>query len=183
MIKKLIAISILVVLTSNAMAQTPQLGRVLIEYWTGVPGSTVSNLTNSANYPSKPNSREYSTVMEIPENMNTNSGDRMRGYLYVPETGTYTFGIASSDDSSLLFSTNSSPANATQIAYVSGQTGYQDWTNSPSQVSSPISLTAGQVCYLEALHKTGTGASNMSIGWQAPRKTSVTFMPASVVAP
>jgi hypothetical protein len=109
MMKYIIAISILAVLTANVVAGTPpttgQLGRVLISYWTDLPYSSVDDLTNSTNYPYKPNSREYSAVMEIPQNMNTNSGDLLQGFFYVPSTGTYTFAIASSDSSQLWFST------------------------------------------------------------------------------
>jgi hypothetical protein len=181
--KKITATLILALMASNLMAATPPPGRVLMEYWTGIPYSSVDDLTNSTNYPYHPNFREYSSVMEIPQNMNTNSGTRVRGFFYAPSTGTYQFAIASSNSSSLLFSTNSSPGNATQIASVSGQTGYQIWTNYPTQISGSITLTQGQVCYLEALHKTGTGSSNLSIGWKAPGTGSITLMPATNVAP
>jgi hypothetical protein len=160
-----------------------QLGRVLIEYWTGIPYSGIDDLTSSPNYPSMPNSREYSTVMEIPQNLASNSGDRLRGYFDVPTTGNYTFAIASDNASSLLFSTNNNPADATQIASVAGSTGYQVWNTYPTQVSGPIYLTAGQICYIESLHKQGSGGGNLSIGWMPPGASSISLMPATNVAP
>ncbi len=160
-----------------------QLGRVLIEYWTGIPYSPISALTSNANYPNKPSAREYSAVMEIPQNLDVSSGDRLRGYFYPPTTGSYTFAIASDDNSILLFSTDGNPAHATQIASVSGNTGYQQWNKYTSQISTPIALTAGQVCYIESLHKQGSGGSNLSIGWQPPGAGSIALMPTTNVAP
>jgi len=169
----------------------PQMGRVLFEYWTGLDTSgTVGSLTNTAlntNYPNLPTAREYSTVMEIPQNMDTYSGDRMRCYFYPPVTGYYTFAIASDDNSSLLFSTNGNPANATQIASVTNLTAYQQWSAYASQTSSPLYLTAGQTCYMESLHKQATGSSNLSIGWKPPTGVvgsgTMGLMPATYCAP
>ncbi len=172
-------------------APPPQMGRVLFEYWTGLDASgTLGSLTAAAlnpNYPNLPTAREYATVMEIPQNLDTNSGDRMRCTFYPPATGYYTFAVASDDQSSLLFSTNGNPAGAAQIASVAGTTGYRQWNAYPSQVSSPLYLTAGQACYMESLHKQGTGAANLSIGWNPPAGVagsgSIGLMPAAYCAP
>jgi hypothetical protein len=172
-------------------APSPQMGRVLFEYWTGLDSSDSCNdltsTTTNPNWPRTPSGREYSTVMEIPVNLNTDSGDRMRCYFYPPVTGNYTFAVASSDDSALLFSTTGSTTNATQIASVTGATGYQIWSTYSSQTSASIYLTAGQTCYMETRHKTGAGNSNFSIGWNPPAGVagsgSIALMPATYCAP
>jgi len=184
--KNIIAISILAVFTTNVMAGTPpttgELGRVSISYWTNIPYSSVDDLTSLATYPNQPNSREYSAVMEIPQNLNTNSGDLLQGFFYVPTTGTYTFAIASSASSQLWFSTDSNPSHATEIASVSGSTGYQKWYTSSTQTYT-TSLTANEICYIKAIHKTGTGSSNMSVGLQPPGTGTITLMKTTNVAP
>jgi len=174
----------LALLASHVIAQTepPQLGRVLIEYWTGIPYSSVDDLTSSPNYPLKPNSREYSTVMEIPQNLAVNSGDRLRGLFYVPANGTSTFYIASDNASQLWFSTDNNPTHATEIASVAGSTGYQKWTAYSTQKSISYNLTAGQVCYIKSRHKQGSGGGNMSIGLQVGTG-SISLMPITDVAP
>jgi hypothetical protein len=169
-------------LPSPSIKTTPikQQGRVLLEYWAGVNGSKVSDLTSTPNYPDKPSSREVSATMEIPCNLDTYSGSRLRGYFYPPTTGNYQFAIAGDDEAILLFSADANPANATPIASASN-TLYQQWNSSPSQLSSPIALTAGQACYIEARHKQGAGGSNMSVGYMPPGATSVSLMPTTNV--
>jgi hypothetical protein len=166
-------------------ATPPQLGRVLIEYWTGITGTYVSNLTGNTAYPNQPSAREYPTVAEIPQNLGTNSGDRMRCYFYPPVSGSYTFAIASADNSILLFSTDGNPADATQVADIISPTGYQSWSgNANDYQQHTFTLTAGQKCYIETLHKHGTStSSNLSLGWNPPAGVagsgSVGLMPAT----
>lgn len=162
-------------------APSKQQGRVLLEYWTHITGSNVSDLTSSPNYPNKPSSRECSTAMEILPNLDHNSGARLRGYFYPPATGNYQFAIAAADNAILLFSASGTPASATQIACASN-TSFQQWNSNPAQLSLPIALTAGQVCYIEARQKQGTGGSNMSVGYIPPGATSVSLMPTTNVA-
>jgi hypothetical protein len=125
--------------------------------------------------------------MEIPVNMGANAGDRMRCYFYPPVTGNYTFAVASDNASTLSFSTNGTVSGTSQIAYVTGTTGYQQWGDYSSQTSAPIYLTAGQTCYMESWHIQGTGTSNLSIGWNPPAgiagSGSTTLMPTTYCAP
>ena len=160
---------------------TKQQGRVLLEYWAGVSGSNVSDLTSNPNYPNKPSSREVFAAMEIPCNLDKNSGSRLRGYFYPPTTGNYQFAIAGEDSAVLFFSANGNPASAAPVASASN-TLYQQWNKSPTQLSSAMALTAGQVCYIEARHKHGAGGSNMSVGYLPPGATSVSLMPTTNIA-
>ncbi|MDP7287956.1 MAG: lamin tail domain-containing protein, partial [Phycisphaerae bacterium] len=103
-------------------------GGILREYWVGVSGSAVSNLTSNAGYPDNPTRRNYPTGFEAPLNLDDNYGTRMRGYVHPTVSGMYTFSIASNDSSELYLSTNTDPANMTRIANVSGSTGWRSWT-------------------------------------------------------
>lgn len=162
-----------------------QKGRVLIEYWSGITGWAVTSLTSNANYPNKPSAREYSTVMEIPQSLDENSGTRLRGFFYPPTSGSYTFAVAGDDEAILLMSTDSDPLHATTIASVAsgGWTSYQQWNKYPSQTSATISLTAGKAYYIEARHKQGTGGSHISVGYKPPGGSAIALMPATNVVP
>jgi len=141
-------------------------GFILREYWTGVAGGAVTDLTGNASYPDSPSGSNLLTSFEVPVDWNNDYGTRVRGYVHPPESGLYRFWIASDDGSDLYLSTNSDPANATRIAFVAGWTGSRQWFNNASQESAEIYLAAGQKYYIEAIHKEGFGGDNLSVAWQ-----------------
>ncbi len=143
-------------------------GFILREWWTGISGNPVNNLTSDINYPMNPNGRALITSLEGPTDWADNYGTRIRGYLYPPADGNYTFWIASDDYSQLWLSTDADPCHAVQIAYVSGWTNSREWTKYTSQTSTPKSLLAGHKYYIEALQKEGTGGDNIAVAWQGP---------------
>lgn len=156
-----------VALTVNVEAF--QMGSLTRSMWLGIGGKPVSSLTGNAAYPQSPTS-----VGAIPSFESAPAGDnygqRIQGYLHPTTSGLYTFWIASDDASQLLLSTDSSPANARLIAEVPGSnyTNLREWTKYAQQTSAAIQLTAGQVYYIEALHKEGTGGEHVSVAWQGP---------------
>jgi len=115
-----------------------------------------------------------------------NFGSFIRGYIEAPQTGAYTFWVASDDNSELWLSTDSTVANKKLIASV---TGADQWTNVreygkyPSQQSAEITLAQGQKYYVEVYHKEGASGDNISVGWQLPDGTMQRPMPAYVLAP
>ncbi len=145
-------------------------GFILREWWTGIPGTSVSSLTSDINYPYDPNGRELITKTEGPvywSDMN-DYGTRIRGYVYPPADGNYTFYIAGDDTSQLWLSTDADPCHAAQIAYTNTWTNRYQWTKYTSQTSSPKTLLAGHKYYIEALHKQGSGGNHVEIAWQGP---------------
>jgi arabinogalactan endo-1,4-beta-galactosidase len=141
---------------------------VLFEWWTGIKGTSVSDLTSNKKYPSKPSGYGLLTSIEGQTNWKNNYGSRIRGHLLPPVSGDYTFWIASDANSELWLSTDANPANKTRIAYVSGGTDPNEWTKYAEQQSSAISLTAGQDYYIEVLHKVGDGNDNLAVAWEGP---------------
>ena len=85
-------------------------------------------------------------------------------------TGSYTFWIAGDNQSELWLSTNDNPVNKVNIASVPDRTDPREWTKFPSQKSAspPITLTAGQRYYVEALQKEDGGEDNLAVGWAKP---------------
>ncbi len=151
LLKLIIPLCILaLILPTLAEAQTSgATGTILREYWNNISGTAITNLTSNANYPNNPTGSGQLTSLEGPTNIAENYGSRIRGYLYPPASGAYTFWLASDDNGELWLSTNDSSANATRIAYVNGWTNSREWTKYSSQQSASINLTAGQKYYIE----------------------------------
>lgn len=142
-------------------------GTLLREVWTGISGKLVSAIPVN----SPPSSSGPISAFESPYNIGDNYGSRVRGYLCVPSTGSYTFWIASDDHSELWLSTDEDPLNKVKIASVTGNTSRRQWDKYPSQKSYTVSLQAGRKYYIEALHKEATGTDHLSVGWQLPDGT------------
>jgi len=143
-------------------------GQIVREWWLNIGGGPVSMLTNDPRYPNDPSGSERLELFEGPTGWNDSYASRLRGWLVPPETGDYTFWIASDDDSQLWLSTDEDPANGALVASVSGWTGVREWTAQESQQSEPVTLQAGQKYYLQALHNEGAGGDHVAVAWQSP---------------
>lgn len=143
-------------------------GKILREWWTGVSGKSVTDLTNSKDFKEKPDGQEMLTSLDAPRGAGNDYGARIRGYLIPPVTGDYRFWIASDDASQLWLSSDANAANKRQIAGVNDWTPAQQWERHPSQQSEVIRLQAGQRYYIEVLHKQGDQKDNLSVAWQIP---------------
>jgi hypothetical protein len=93
---------------------------------------------------------------------------RLYGYICPPTTGNYTFWIASDDNAELWLSTTANSSNKVRIAYNTSLTNSREWNKFATQKSAAITLTVGQLYYVEALMKEGTGSDNMAVGWAKP---------------
>jgi fibronectin type 3 domain-containing protein len=144
------------------------MGSILRQWWTGIDGSSVSDLTAIADFPDYPDGMDWVKSLEGPTNWADSYGARISGYLYPPTSGSYTFWIASDDDSELWLSTDSHPENASLIANVYGFTNRRQWDKYPQQQSESVSLTAGQKYYIEVLHKEDSGNDNIAVAWEGP---------------
>jgi|GEM_PF-1704367 len=158
-------------------------GTILREQWNSITGGSVHNLTGSPNYPNSPSSSGQLTIFEGPTNVGDNYGSRIRGYVCAPETGNYTFWIASDDNSELWLSTSDNPGNKVLIASINGWAGVREWTKYTTQQSVAVALTAGQRYYIEALHKEGSGGDNLAVGWQLPSGTLERPIPGARLSP
>ncbi len=143
-------------------------GSVLREYWTGISGTAISNLTSNANYPNSPTGSGQLSSLEGPTNWADNYGTRIRGYIHPPASGSYTFWVAGDDNTELYLSTSDNPANSTRIAYLNGWTNSREWNKYSTQQSATINLVAGQKYYIEVLHKESNGGDNVAVAWQGP---------------
>ena len=158
----------------------PQIFGVYRQMWTNLNstiGNTLAMLTNTTynpNWPANPVAA-YTQVLpgyETPVNTGMNYyGQRLRAFVVPPTNGTYTFWIASDDNSLLLLSTNENPANEIPIASVASWTAWRNFTSESTQQSAPVYLQGGQRYYLEALYQQGNGGDNLTVQWQLPNGT------------
>lgn len=150
--------------------------------YTNIPGTQVADLTSNPAYPGSPGINAQLNVFEY-ANVGDNYGGRLRGYICAPMTGNYTFYIASDDQAGLFLSTNADTANKVLIAYNATPTGYRNWTAQPTQKSAPIHLVKGARYYVETLHKQGTGANYLSVGWIMPNGVGEGPIPGNRLSP
>jgi xyloglucan-specific exo-beta-1,4-glucanase len=143
-------------------------GTILREWWTGIGGKSIGDLTGSKHFKDKPDGQELLKSLDAPRQFGSDYGTRIRGYLHPPVTGDYRFWIASDDSSQLWLSSDANPANKKQIAGVTEWTSAQQWDRFTAQQSQVIRLQAGQRYYLEVLHKQGDQKDNLSVAWQIP---------------
>ncbi len=148
----------------------PVEGKVVREWWTGITGTNVSALTGNANYPNDPAGQQFVDFFEGPTNWANYYGTRLYGWLKPAKSGSYAFWISSDDLSELWLSTDTDPANAVQIAKVTGATTPQDFDSTTAQKSAAITLTAGNKYFIQALQKEGGGDDNIAVAWQPPNE-------------
>jgi len=165
-------------LASPLMAADPGKGNVLIEEWfTASTGqqvtdnvTTLHNYINAGNQPSR---AYWAKALDRPDAGEDYWGGRMRGYIYPPQNGDYTFWTCSDDDSEVWLSTDDTPANVKMICNVEGWLNYQDWTygsGSPGTTykSKPVTLQAGKRYYVEVYWSDGTGGGFDTVAWGGP---------------
>ena len=163
----------------NVAPDTVTGGTVTREVWTDVQGNEISSIPlNRA-----PNHTTQLKSFESPANEANNYGSRMRGYVRPPNSGYYTFFIASDENSELWLSEDENEKNKRRIAWVSGATNLRQWDKYPSQQSEIIYLEANRKYYIEALHKEATGSDHLSVGWHEDEMSFERPIPGSRLIP
>lgn len=161
----------------------------LREAFISAGGTDINSATNSPDYPGNPSIITLlGDAVEIGPGGMVNGGERLRGYLLPPQTGNYTFWIASHFEGQLWVGTDDQPASKVLIASSPANgAGFRQWTANPSQKSGPIPLTAGQRYYFEVLHASVDGGQGnptyVSLQWQLPDGTVESPLPAYRVQP
>ena len=136
---------------------------VLQQVWTGQGGSSIADINTQAVI----QSQQVLASFKSPTSMGNNYAQKVSGYLAVPESGEYSFWIASDDASQFKISPDMTAEKAQLVAHVNGYTSEDNWSNG-SQAKTNLQLNAGQLYYVEVMHKEGGGGDHMSVAWQGP---------------
>jgi hypothetical protein len=165
--------------SSSAPTSCSGTGSITRDYWSNVSGTSVSAIPVN----STPSSTTQLSLFEAPSHVADNYGQRIRGYICAPTTGSYTFYISGDDDSELWLSTDDTPGTKRKIASLVGWTNAREWTKYTSQKSGVISLEAGRRYYVEALHKEGSGGDHLAVAWVTPTNSTITVIPGAQLVP
>ncbi len=166
----------LVVVQEEERARAFRVGQLPVGFSPGervrIAGREQPLMTALPDYPQHPASAQILPAFEAPTNRNSFFVARMRGYLFPPVTGNYTFWIASDDSSELWLSEDATVGARRKIASVAPArfTQPRTWDSYGSQKSRPIFLEAGKRYYLEALHQDNGGNSHLAVAWQIPEQ-------------
>lgn len=175
-----VAVSNLVHVTVEGCAGS---GTITREVFRNISGSLITNLTNHPTYPDSPTEVTEITSLEAPRKDGNKYGSRIRGYICAPQTGSYTFYIASDDHSELWLSTDANPDNKLKIAYLNGNVAPRAWFATPSQKSASIYLIKGATYYIEVLHKEKSASDHVAVAWRLPNNTFEAPIPGNRLSP
>ncbi len=148
-------------------------GGLLRQFFSGIKGSTMGDLTNQLVYPGSPDELSYVTQFESYRNYKTYYGQVLTGYVTPPSTGSYTFYLAADDEAELWLSTDQQPKNLRRIAQELYGNTYRNWSGlvDTSHISAGIQLVKGRWYCVKVLHKQDVSSDNLSVTWKLPGGT------------
>jgi hypothetical protein len=150
------------------------------EVWTGLPGYSVADLLPALE---KPPNEVGTAAQAATADARENYGERLRGWVVPPTSGTYVFWITADDSAELRLGLGPDARSARAIASVPEWTAPDVWDKYRSQRSPPLQLEAGKRYWIEILHKQGPGTAHLAVGWQLPDNRLERPLPAARLAP
>lgn len=166
-------------LTPYSINNTANATGLLREQWTNNSGNNITDIPLTTTATSSTNLQ----TLELASTTVANTGDRIRGYITAPITGSYTFWVAGDDAAELWLSKDATAGNAIKIADFLSWTNFREWTKYNTQQSKAVTLKAGSKYYIQVLHKQGGGDGSLSVQWKLPNGTYETPIPATRLSP
>ncbi len=139
------------------------------EVWFDIAGTAVSDLTSSPAFAEQPGLADSLHAFEV-AGLGENYGQRVSGYVVAAETGPYTFHLASAHAAQLWLSPDADAAHRVLIVEEPAAGSRREWSK---RVSAPVTLEAGGLYYIEALHKHGTGNDYLGVAWTLPYRPAL----------
>jgi len=142
------------------------LGKCTREVWTNIQSREVDGLHTDLRFPDNPMEITELMLFDSSSGIGDWQGARIRAWLHVPFTGTYTFKMSSYSNAELWLSTT--PGDRTQTQLIVNvpieRLPRNDWRYS----SEPINLEADQRYYMEALWVTTDYGDHCQVAWEGP---------------
>eukprot|EP00808_Paulinella_micropora_P031318 g22050.t1 len=142
---------------------------VTYEYYKGITGTRLSSLFAASKFPNTPDQVVQASTFYMTANTGDDYGVRARVYLIPPQSGNFTFYIASDDNSRL-------DVDNVTVAYVDGWTGAKEWSKYSGQRSAKVFLEAHTRYLLEAYFKEATGGDHLEVAWIGPGIPVITII-------
>lgn len=152
------------------------------EVWLGVGGSRLGDFFLSGIAPRRADERDVIAGGEV-EDKRANIATRLRGWIVPPESGEYTFWISGDDETEFWLGASGTPYDRVRLAGVPDWTHRAEWDRYTAQRSAPVTLAVGKPVYVEILHKQGSGAAHVALGWQLPSNRLERPIPVGALAP
>ncbi|MDB4728011.1 PA14 domain-containing protein [Saprospiraceae bacterium] len=144
-------------------------GNVKTLYWDNISGDNIVDLQASGSYPLAPDRAEIHKRLQGPNTTSSIYGSRIRGFLYIPITGDYTFNVTGNNETSFMLSTAETPdPNTDEIARVYNDVDEFEHYGESSQTSTTMALTGGTFYSIELLHKEHYGGDHFAVFWKTP---------------
>ena len=158
-------------------------GTILVDYFRGIDGGAIDDLTKNPAFPAHPTESMLVKSFAVGPNDEDNYGSVTRGFIVAPATGSYTFWISADDAGELYLSTDESPERRRKVCACTNWVGPGVYDQLPEQKSEPIALTAGTKYYVEAWHKEAGPPGHLAVGWQLPDGKKEMPIPGSRLIP
>ncbi len=158
-------------LGSNPVIAEPVPGYLTLDRWKGVDG-TIYGFVRSRKFLGAPDETELIGGTEYNNFEVHGYGQRARGALVAPVTGTYRFWISGERDFELWLSSGASKFNKRRVASTwhdqidtTEAVDLREWDSYSSQMSEPVRLVAGQPYFMEVLHQDTLAPGHFSVAW------------------
>ncbi len=142
------------------------LGNCTREVWTDIQSREVDDLRSDLRFPDNPMEITELMLFDSSSGIGDWQGARIKAWLHIPFTGTYTFKMSSYSNAELWLST--APDDQTQTQLIVNvpieRLSRNDWRYS----SEPINLEADQRYYIEALWVTTDYGDHCQVAWEGP---------------
>lgn len=164
-------------------------GSLNAHMWGGSCLRTIESLCQFPLFPRAPHERRKVFNLDVSWE-DKNFAQRLFGFLEPPESGNYTFAIASDDTSELWLSTDSHWHNSRLIASVGTKKNQIYWNANRndfykywSQISVEVPLFKGQKYYIEVLHIDVGGSNFLHVAWRPPMDSRFVTVNAKFLRP
>ena len=141
-------------------------GQVTWSFWRNLPDDEMGELYAHQYYPMKADGQLTLNSLQTPQNFDNRYGSVLRGFITSPVTEDIVFNLTGDDDCTFYLSTDESPDNLQQEAYIQGWTQREEHDKYPEQTSRLINLVAGNYYYFEIHHIEGGGSDHVSLWWR-----------------